>query len=151
MLYSNVGNGTILTVTCLGLFSAIVTIQAQTQAHSPTALKNDDNEKPVSFTQIGVDEKKPQRIREGEVIRDEHAKVKSDGLRYTIILSKGHQKYIVLENLALERISDYLAKSGGDSTWLIEGTVTEFQGSNYIMLTRAHVNSLADESDSRAR
>jgi hypothetical protein len=49
--------------------------------------------------------------------------------------SGGKDSLRVLENLALERISRSLEDNRG-STWIVSGLVTEFRGSNYLLVTK---------------
>jgi len=48
----------------------------------------------------------------------------------------GKDSLRVLENLALERISRSLEDNRG-STWTVSGLVTEYRGSNYLLVTKA--------------
>jgi hypothetical protein len=50
--------------------------------------------------------------------------------------SGGKDSLRVLENLALERISRSLEDNRG-SKWTVSGLVTEFRGSNYLLVTKA--------------
>jgi hypothetical protein len=45
----------------------------------------------------------------------------------------------VLENLALERVSRTLDENRGTRQWVVSGIVTEYRGSNYLLLTKAVV------------
>ena len=48
----------------------------------------------------------------------------------------GAQRQVLLENLALERISRSLEDNRG-SKWTVSGLVTEYRGSNYLLVTKA--------------
>ena len=48
----------------------------------------------------------------------------------------GKESLRVLENLALERISRSLEDNRG-SKWTVSGLVTEYRGSNYLLVTKA--------------
>jgi hypothetical protein len=50
--------------------------------------------------------------------------------------SGGKDSLRVLENLALERISRSLEDNRG-SKWTVSGLVTEYRGSNYLLVTKA--------------
>ena len=146
MLNPNTSNSAVLAAITLGLVSAFVLTQSAIWADSSfEQAVDDENEKPVSFTQIGAREENDLKIREGQLIKDEKAKFKSNGIRFMLHRSGDHRPLTVLENLALERVAEYISKSGANATWLVEGTITEYRGENYILLTRAHVNSLDDE------
>jgi hypothetical protein len=43
----------------------------------------------------------------------------------------------VLENLALERIVRILNETRGQRQWLVSGTITEYRGSNYLLISKA--------------
>jgi hypothetical protein len=106
----------------------------------------------VTAAELGSGEdENPYRMREGDKFKDTKAKFKSSGLRYVLHPGNGGPPIVVLENLAMERIAGYLTKSGTNSTWLVEGTVTEYQGGNYILISRAHVNALAIDNNPLGR
>jgi hypothetical protein len=44
---------------------------------------------------------------------------------------------LVLENLALERVARALEEIREPGLWSVSGTVTEFRGANYLLITRA--------------
>jgi hypothetical protein len=43
----------------------------------------------------------------------------------------------VLENLALQRISQVLDENRGPRQWIVSGLITEYRGSNYLLVTKA--------------
>lgn len=43
----------------------------------------------------------------------------------------------VLENLALERVTQVLSETREPREWLVTGTVTEYRGTNFILLQKA--------------
>ena len=42
-----------------------------------------------------------------------------------------------LENLALERVARAMQQGRGDVNWEVSGEITEFQGENFLLITRA--------------
>ena len=50
-------------------------------------------------------------------------------------------KLTVLESLALERISRVLDETRTPPMWSVDGTVTEFHGGNYLLISRAIVKA----------
>jgi hypothetical protein len=77
------------------------------------------------------------RTREGTLLKDVLGTFRQTGERLTFQAAEGEQRLIVLENLAVERVLRMLKESGGASQWLVSGVVTEFQGTNYLLVTRA--------------
>lgn len=58
-------------------------------------------------------------------------------------------RYRVLENLTLQRVADAIAQDPNDVRWIASGTITEFDGENWLLLStvfRAH--SAAEPVDS---
>jgi hypothetical protein len=53
-------------------------------------------------------------------------------------------KMVVLENLSLQRVLQNIQGSPEQEIWLVTGRVTEFQGTNYLLLERA---TRIDEAD----
>ena len=51
------------------------------------------------------------------------------------------ESYRTLENLALERVANVMADSGTGQTWLVSGQLTEFRGSNYLLIARAVIRN----------
>lgn len=97
------------------------------------------------------DEKLKLRQREGAKLADRRGRFERRGDRYLFLTDNDSVPLIVLENLMLERVSNVLADAaGGSLQWSISGTVTEFRGSNFLLLERAVVKSLqADDEPQR--
>jgi hypothetical protein len=72
--------------------------------------------------------------REGTQLRDEPGRFIASGNRVTFIAADG-TNYIGLENLNLERVGKVVAASPEAVEWFVTGTVTEYQGSNYLLLS----------------
>ena len=81
--------------------------------------------------------KAAERQREGTRISDEIGTFQFVGDRVAFLPSGNKDSYRVLENLALERISQALGESRGQRTWVVSGTLTEFRGANYLLVTKA--------------
>ena len=87
---------------------------------------------------------KPQvakRLREGSQIKNMIGRFRNTGDRYTFKPSEveGQAKvkeFVVLENLALERIAR-LVSSSDKREWSVSGAITEFRGGNYLLVERA--------------
>ena len=61
-----------------------------------------------------------------------------DGKAHTVTFSPEGSKesYRVLENLALQRVVQVLEDNRGPRKWVISGLITEYRGSNYLLLTK---------------
>jgi hypothetical protein len=62
----------------------------------------------------------------------------------------GSSSLRVLENLALERVTRILEETRSDRLWLVSGTVTEYRGENYLLITRVVLTSRSNASASPA-
>jgi hypothetical protein len=79
---------------------------------------------------------KSQLRREGTELRDEPGRFIPAGNRLNFV-SSGGASYIGLENLNLERVGKIVADSSESVDWFITGTVSEYQGANYLFISRA--------------
>jgi hypothetical protein len=80
-----------------------------------------------------------QRRREGDLFQAP-GRFESTGDRITFYADEGEEVFRVLENLALERIARVLEDPsglGGSRKWNVTGVVTEYRGSNYLLIERA--------------
>jgi hypothetical protein len=86
----------------------------------------------------GSSAKSVERRREGTRITDEVGTFQPVGGQRVAFLPAGNRdSYRVLENLALERVSRALDESRGQRQWVVSGVLTEFQGSNFLLVTKA--------------
>jgi hypothetical protein len=99
-----------------------------------TALATADNPKP-STTRTA--EKPAEKIREGTRLTDEVGGFSRVGERVSFSPGGNRESLRCLENLALERIARAIDESQGQRQWVVSGTVTEFRGSNYLLVTKA--------------
>jgi len=60
------------------------------------------------------------------------------GDRLTFVTANGGHRFIALENLPLEGVAYALHNHSASLEWVVSGKVTEFRGSHYLLLTRAH-------------
>jgi hypothetical protein len=79
------------------------------------------------------------RLREGTRLIDVEGRFDSNGDRWAFQLAASDESYKVLENLALERIHHVLEETRASDKlqWIISGTVTEFAGANYLLVSKA--------------
>lgn len=78
------------------------------------------------------------RLREGTTLVDEIGRFRPDGDGAIFLAQAGHE-LIALPNLNLERVVRTLKGSDEAESirWSVNGTVTEFNGKNYLLLKRA--------------
>ncbi len=57
--------------------------------------------------------------------------------RATFYPADGEQRFQGLENLNLERISLLVGENPDRLDWIVSGTVTEYRGANYLLVTKA--------------
>lgn len=79
-----------------------------------------------------------QRVREGSVL-DAQGSFKINGDRGIFQTVDGTGRYTVLENLNLERIAAAISESPDQLVWTVNGTVTEYRGTNYLLVQRAMI------------
>ena len=81
------------------------------------------------------------RLREGAMLVDELGRFEAAGERLCFVPSKGDSRYLVLENLNLERVAQAVGENVDARQWSVSGTITEYRGSNYLLVTRAILKS----------
>jgi hypothetical protein len=94
--------------------------------------------------------KPAERLREGTRLADvrgSFVSVGADSVTFSPVSSK--DSYRVLENLALQRISQQLDENRGQRQWIVSGLITEFRGANYLLVTKAVVQ--LQDGDAPAR
>lgn len=116
-------NGATLRALMLALTAAV--------ALTPWLSANETPDGPTSGTS-----QKVQLRREGTQLRDEPGRFLAVGTRLSFISARG-TSYIGLENLNLERVGKIVATSSDSVEWFVTGTVTEYQGANYLLIARA--------------
>ncbi len=77
------------------------------------------------------------RLREGTELLDVPGSFKLTGDRATFYPADGSGRLGGLENQTLERVATVIGEDPRPMEWLVTGSVTEFKGNNYILVTRA--------------
>jgi hypothetical protein len=77
------------------------------------------------------------RLREGTRLEGTLGTFKATGDRWTFFTAEGARRFGVLENLALERVERTIRENSQAVEWSISGVITEHQGVNYLLVTRA--------------
>jgi hypothetical protein len=78
-----------------------------------------------------------QRQREGTALVDVPGYFKLTGDRATFFPSGSDAHYMGLENLNLERIATAISDIPEQIPWIVSGTITEYRGANYLLVTKA--------------
>ncbi|NLX56660.1 MAG: hypothetical protein GXY58_16250 [Planctomycetaceae bacterium] len=81
-----------------------------------------------------------QRLREGTTLQNVTGTFEVSGGQIVFCVGETEAYLEVLENLALERIAAMLENTAGRA-WQVSGTVTEYQGRNYLLIDRAVVRT----------
>lgn len=84
----------------------------------------------------GATEKQGERLREGTRLLDASGSFQGVGDRIVFSPKGSKESYRILENLALQRISQTLEDVRGQRQCLVSGTITEFRGANYLLVTK---------------
>jgi hypothetical protein len=77
------------------------------------------------------------RLREGAVLNEQPGTFQLVGNRLVFAFDGEARQLVILENLALERVIRLVRQSAAPQSWVVSGTVTEYQGSNYLLIDRA--------------
>jgi hypothetical protein len=84
----------------------------------------------------GTGEKQPERLREGTRLIDASGTFQGVGDRIVFSPQGSKESYRILENLALQRISQTLDDVRGQRQCLVSGVITEFRQANYLLVTK---------------
>lgn len=78
-------------------------------------------------------------IREGTAVVDGLGSFSVQGERVSFQAQDESLNVMVLENLALERIVRQVTETPKMLLWSVQGTLTEFRGANFLLITRAQL------------
>ena len=83
------------------------------------------------------------RLREGSALTDSTGHFRITRNRLTFLEQDGSVALRCLENLLLERITRVIGiqRDVNSLSWTVSGTVTEYQGENYLLITHAVINA----------
>lgn len=88
------------------------------------------------------------RVREGTKLTNQAGFFRLTGDRLTFYTPDG-QRFGGLENLGLERVAKMVAESPDPLEWSVCGTVTEYQGANFLLVSRVELKSRQGRSEIR--
>jgi hypothetical protein len=95
-------------------------------------------------------EKPKLRHREGTQVVAKRGRIERRGDRFVFLGAEPAVQWVVLENLALERILRIIETEDSDNVeWTVDGYVTEFRGVNYLILRRTVVRSAGERAAPR--
>ena len=77
---------------------------------------------------------KKQRLREGAEIVDTLGTFEWVGDRLSFSADKEKNVFKILENRMMERVVQTQESSTGDLVWVVTGTITEYRGSNFLLM-----------------
>jgi len=79
------------------------------------------------------------RIREGTAFKDKLVYFRQTNDRTILWTADDNQRFVCLENLALERILTTIQENPARQFWKIDGEFTEFRGENFVLIRRSVV------------
>ena len=120
---------TLATTGALALAAIVIwpTSRAAAKAFSDSSEENRPNS---AATEVG-------RLREGTKVERLTGHFKLTGDRVTFFTADGKQRLGGLENLALERVARTVKDSPSQLHWVVSGIITEYRGSNYLLVGHA--------------
>ena len=80
-------------------------------------------------------QKKVKRLREGAEVVDTKGSFEWIGDRLSFQVDGEEVIFKILENRMMERVVQSQETSTGELIWLVSGTVTEYRGGNYLLMT----------------
>ena len=118
-------------------------------ARSSASSENSVVSAPPSAIKITSDiPQKNTRLRENEEFSGT-GQFRMIGDRVVFLSDDNQRRFIGLENLILERVAKTIADNPAQMQWIVLGNVTEYQGSNYLLFTRAQLKSQIHPTDSK--
>jgi len=112
------------------------------------------NEIPFEKPPVGAPGARPgggPRLREGTSLVDVPGYFKMMGDRATFYTADDKERFGGLENLNLERIAVAMDETPDQLDWIVSGTITEYRGSNHLLVTRAVLKTKPAGSDRSGR
>jgi len=107
----------------------------------PSADRFARQEDPAAHSGPSQPERSRHQIREGTEVVDRLGYFRTTADRVTFFSEDGKDRFVVLENLSLERIARAIGDNPTQLQWSISGTVTEYHGSNFMLIRRAILKS----------
>lgn len=138
--------GRTLAAAAIGLLSlvGVAALKAQPEAEPAATVRSTDlpaadvpaTHVPATDGPPSVERQVPIVLREGTELVEILGEFKASGNRETFVTSEG-AAYHCLENLNLERVMRIIGGNPNSASWLVSGVITEYQGTNYLLVNRA--------------
>lgn len=109
-------------------------------SHSATTYPADDSYRRSEELRVAT---KPMLLREGSEVIRMLAKCRASGDKLLLEFRDSGRVMAALENLAAQRVLKAVVEDPSDVEWIVSGSVTEFNGRNYLYLKQAK-RGLAD-------
>ena len=87
------------------------------------------------------------RIREGTELVDQAGHFRLTGDRVTFFSEGSKGRFVVLENLNLERVARMIAENPDYLKWSVTATVTEYRGANYVFIRKAVLRNRRESAE----
>jgi len=110
--------------------------KGETEAAAATG-KNEPNKTASTASKDLAKSKDVVRLREGHRFENLTAMIQITETERFLATIEGDKNFLVLDNLALERIAEAMRVDSTDNRWVLTGRVTEFRGQNYVWVERA--------------
>ena len=122
----------------LAIITMIVGARVGLNAEETTPAQAGSGFRPSAVSREDAEEDAKRRLREGTVLTDEGGRFRQDG-DGAVFISEKQIEFVALENLNLERVARTLKGSDESESirWSVSGMVTEFNGRNFLLITRA--------------
>ena len=120
--------------------SSLLAVCVSLRAQSPASTTNEPGRgyRSPSISREESEENAKQRLREGTVLTDQAGRFRQDG-DGAVFVNESQMEFVALPNLTLERVIRTLKGSDESESirWSVSGVVTEFNGRNFLLISRA--------------
>jgi hypothetical protein len=127
----------------VALAGARSTISGENNTASAKSLTN-----PSTKMAVDVPENTAPFHEDAELI-EQNGQFSISGDRVIFIAVESQNRFIGLENLVLQGVAEKIAENSAEQTWTVSGKVTEYRGTNYLILTRAQLLSQLPQAESK--
>lgn len=143
---------------CLGAVWLIATVWVSAADESPKPPRNSgpvETKVTTKATEPAGTEAETEspdgRMREGAKLIEQIGEFQKAGDQVNFYLPNRKTELRVLPNLALERVVRVLEDNPAVRTWSVSGVITEYQGENYLLVTRAVLKARPTQPLTRKR
>lgn len=118
------------------LIFGIVMVACATMIVPPSAAQSEEQTAPITDREklAQQQQEKKHRLREGAEIVDAKGTFEWIGDRLSFIPDDDGVVVKILENRMMERVVQSQETSTGELVWMVSGVVTEYRGSNYLLM-----------------